>query len=205
MKKRREKYRIQIDTPRCLLRRFVAEDVDWLTNLIADPEIDHFLDDRVDSPAQARRCAEAIIDLDLEHNQFGYWAIQDKETGAIHGWTALGKLRPYWGPGDEIAVSYVLRRASWGQGLATEAAGHLVRRAFEDHWLERIMAVVVVGNTASKRVLEKIGMRAVQSSEPLGPDRFQYFRIDAPLDIGTEQRSTKDMSGMQICGIEPTI
>jgi RimJ/RimL family protein N-acetyltransferase len=41
------------------------------------------------------------------------------------------------------------------------------------------MAVVAVGNTASKRVLEKIGMHAVESSEPLGPNRFQYFRIDA--------------------------
>jgi hypothetical protein len=39
MKHWREKCRIQIDTPRCLLRRFIAEDLEWLTDLIADPEV----------------------------------------------------------------------------------------------------------------------------------------------------------------------
>ena len=180
MKRWREKCRIQIDTPRCLLRHLIAEDVDWLADLMADPEVNQFIDDSAESPAQARRYAKATIELDLDHYQFCYWAIQDKETGVIHGWTALGKLRPWWGPGDEIALSYVLRRASWGQGLATEAAGHLVRRAFEEKWLPRIMALIVVENTASRRVLEKIGMHAVESPDPLGPKRYQYFRIDAP-------------------------
>jgi RimJ/RimL family protein N-acetyltransferase len=174
------KYRIQIDTPRCLLRRFAAEDVEWLTDLIADPEVETCIGDNVRSRGKARKGAEAIISLDLSGCQFGYWAIQDKDTDVMHGWTLLGKLRPWWGLSDERGLSYVLRRASWGQGLATEAAGHLVRRAFQEEWLERILAVVAAGNTASKRVLQKIGMRPVASPDPLGRKELEYFRIDAP-------------------------
>jgi RimJ/RimL family protein N-acetyltransferase len=187
-KDRRGKSRIQMETRRCLLRPFIAEDVEWLTDLIADPEVNYFIDDGVDSPVQARRFAEAIIDLDLNRRRFGYWAILDKETGAIHGWPALDKLRPWWGPSDEIAISYVLRRASWGQGLATEAAGQFVRRAFEDQWLDRIMAVIAVGNTASRRVLEKIGMRPWKARTRLAPKRFRYFRIDAPYALPQKGR-----------------
>ena len=170
-----QKYRIQIDTPRCLLRRFVAEDVEWLTDLIADPEVEICIGDNVRSRGKARKGAEAIVYLDLSGCQFGYWAIQDKETGVMHGWTLLGKLRPCWGLSDERGLSYVLRRASWGQGLATEAAGHLVRRAFEDQWLERIMAVVAAGNTASKRVLQKIGMRPVAPPGSARPEGARVF------------------------------
>ena len=179
MMNRPGKFHVQIDTPRCLLRRLIAEDVEWLTDLNVDPEVNRFIDDEVSSRDEAKYFAAVTIDSNSSC-EFGYWAIQDKETGVIHGWTALGKLRPRWGSRDEFAVSYVLRRASWGKGLATEAAGKLVRRALEDQWLDRIMGVIAVGNTASKRVLEKIGMHAVENPNPLGPKEFEYFLIDAP-------------------------
>ena len=175
----RRKYRIQMETRRCLLRPFIEDDLDWLTDLLVDREVNHFLWDGVKSRDEAKRTAEGMIFLDLNRLQFGHWAIQDKSTGVIHGWTALGNLRPWSGPSDEIAVSYVLRRASWGQGLATETAGFLVRHAFEVHGLDTIMAVIVAGNIASKRVLEKIGMHFVQSSNEADGTTLEYFRINA--------------------------
>ena len=47
----------------------------------------------------------------------------------------------------------------WGKGFATEAAGALVTFGFETLRLHRIYAHYFSGNTASQRVLEKIGMR----------------------------------------------
>jgi [ribosomal protein S5]-alanine N-acetyltransferase len=47
----------------------------------------------------------------------------------------------------------------WGKGFATEAAGALVAFGFETLRLHRIFAHYFSGNTASQRVLEKIGMR----------------------------------------------
>ena len=111
----RRKYRIDLETTRLLLRPLINEDVDWLADLFADPEVNRFLWDDVSTAEQARRAAEAVVYLDLHHFHFGHWAILDKESGAIHGWTELSKLRPWWGPSDEIALSYVLRPASWGR------------------------------------------------------------------------------------------
>jgi RimJ/RimL family protein N-acetyltransferase len=118
----RRKYRITLETPRFLLRPLIGDDADWLAGLFTDPEVNRFLVDGALSPKAARQTAEAIVSLDLMKCQLGHWAIQDKATGAIHGWTELSKLRPWSRPSDEIALGYVLRRASWGQGVATEAA-----------------------------------------------------------------------------------
>jgi len=174
----RRKYRIDLETPRLLLRPLILEDVDWLAHLYADPEVSRFLLDGAAPLEEARRTAEAVVSLDLRRCHFGNWAIQDKATGVIHGWTELSKLRPWSGPSDEIALSYVLCRSSWGRGIATEAAGRLLQHAFEVQALDRVMAVIMPGNTASKRVLEKLGMRFIEGVEG---NNLQYFRIDAPV------------------------
>ena len=177
----RRKYRIDLETPRLLLRPLIAEDVDWLAHLFTDPEVNRFLQDGPSALEQARRTAEAVVYLDLKRCWFGYWAIRDKATGAVHGWTELSKLRPSSGPSDEIALSYVLDRASWGRGIAIEAGGRLLRHAFEAQQLERVMAVIMAGNTASKRILEKLGMRPIQDAESSTGSNFEYFQIDAPI------------------------
>ena len=176
----RRKYRIELDTPRFLLRPLILEDVDWLTHLFADPEVNRFLQNDASSLEHAKRTAEAVVSLDLKRCQFGNWAIQDKATGVVHGWTELSKLRPWSGPSDEIALSYVLSRASWGRGIATEAAGRLLQHAFAVHQLDRVMAVIMTANTASKRVLEKLGMRLIENPEPAVWENLQFFQIDAP-------------------------
>jgi RimJ/RimL family protein N-acetyltransferase len=180
----RRKYRIHLETPRFLLRPLIAADADWLAGIFTDPEVNRFLLDGAQSPEEARQTAEAVVSLDLMKCHFGHWAIQDKSTGAIHGWVELSKLRPWSGPSDEIALSYVLRRASWRQGIATEAAARLLRCAFEVQRLDRVMAVIMAGNTPSERVLEKLGMRFLRADGGAGiqPARRsrRYFRIDAP-------------------------
>jgi len=175
----RRKYRIDLETTRLVLRPLVPEDVDWISDISVDPEVNRFLWDRPKSAKQARLLGEAIVYWDLHACHFGHWAIQDKATNEIHGWTELGKLRPWWGPGDEIAISYVLRRASWGRGIATEAAERLLRYAFEAHRLERVMATIMAGNSASRRILEKLGMRFTRSRW-LDDTELQYFTVNAP-------------------------
>jgi RimJ/RimL family protein N-acetyltransferase len=59
----------------------------------------------------------------------------------------------------EIEEAYLLDRACWGQGLASEAAGAALRYGFETLGLPRIVGVALPANGASCRVLEKIGLR----------------------------------------------
>jgi RimJ/RimL family protein N-acetyltransferase len=176
----RRKYRMELETPRFLLRPLVSEDVDWIGELCIDPDVNRFLWDCARSDSEARRVAEAIVYLDLNKYHFGHWAILDKSTAAVHGWVELGKLRPWSGPSDEIALSYVLRHASWGCGIATEAAGRLLRYAFDVHRLDRVMAVIMSGNGASQRVLEKLGMKPIKGATSADGKKLQYFTIEAP-------------------------
>jgi RimJ/RimL family protein N-acetyltransferase len=176
----RRECRIHLETSRLLLRPLVTEDVDWLAPIFADREVNKYLWECASTPTEARQTAKAVVSLDLMRSQFGHWAILDKNSGVVHGWTELSKLRPSLGPSDEIALSYVLRLESWGCGIATEAAGRLLRHAFEILELDVVMAVIMADNTASRRVLEKLGMRVIETPTSVWRKKLQYFRIDAP-------------------------
>lgn len=55
-------------------------------------------------------------------------------------------------------IGYMLHPDHWGKGLATEAAGLLLTLGFDTLGLHRIEAVTRPDNTASRRILEKLGM-----------------------------------------------
>ena len=54
-------------------------------------------------------------------------------------------------------IGYWLGEEVWGRGIATRALTGLTRYAFATHELERLYALVRTSNTASCRVLEKVG------------------------------------------------
>jgi RimJ/RimL family protein N-acetyltransferase len=175
----RSTFRIELETPRLRMRPFQQTDVDWLPDLLLDPEVCRFLWDFAETSEKARKAAESMIEFDSIRHHFGYWAIQDRHTREFHGWAELSKLDGWPGPSDEIAVSYVLRRASWGCGIATEAAARLMRHAFDVHKLPRVMAMIMSGNVASRRVLEKLGMQEKLTRTTDRGVELVYFGIEA--------------------------
>jgi RimJ/RimL family protein N-acetyltransferase len=60
--------------------------------------------------------------------------------------------------GTRVQFGYCLARDAWGQGYATEAAGAFVEAVMSQPAIWRIQAFCDVENTASARVLEKIGL-----------------------------------------------
>lgn len=62
-------------------------------------------------------------------------------------------------PNDSAEVGYVLNPAYRGRGLAPEALTEVLRFGFSVIGLNRIEAKYIVGNEASRRVMEKVGMR----------------------------------------------
>lgn len=59
---------------------------------------------------------------------------------------------------NSIEIGYVLAPQYWGMGLATEAAGTVMRFCFESFGVDRICAKFMEGNDASMRVMTKLGM-----------------------------------------------
>lgn len=82
------------------------------------------------------------------------WTARRTRDGAFVGWFCL------WPAGGRLAeLGYRLRRVDWGQGLATEGASALVDWGFASGRYDRIVARTLAANHASRRVLEKIGLK----------------------------------------------
>jgi [ribosomal protein S5]-alanine N-acetyltransferase len=58
-------------------------------------------------------------------------------------------------------VGYAVVEPCWGRGYATEALGALLAYLLADAGVRRVVAETLVGHVASRRVLEKAGMRQV--------------------------------------------
>jgi RimJ/RimL family protein N-acetyltransferase len=92
---------------------------------------------------------------------FGFWAAIEKPSGEFLGWFCL---RPHAEPaGDNVGLGYRLRRATWGQGYATEGSRALIDRAFTTLSVRRVFATTYGENLASRRVMEKAGLRLART------------------------------------------
>lgn len=149
------------------MRRFKHSDLDELAALRADPEVMRYIGD------QSREKVEQRLNYYIEHYDpygFGMWAVIHKETGRMIGWCGL----IYLDGTPEVEVGYGAAKAFWGRGLMTEAARAALRYGFERAGLQRIVAVAMPENTASRRIMEKLGMRYEKNAFHYGHDLVYY-------------------------------
>jgi Acetyltransferases, including N-acetylases of ribosomal proteins len=97
----------------------------------------------------------------LGKNGFGNWAISLHENPEIIiGFGGLSILRY-----ADIAINnlgYRFATQAWGQGLATEFSAYAVKYGFENIRLPEISAVVRANHLASRKVLEKTGLKYIR-------------------------------------------
>jgi RimJ/RimL family protein N-acetyltransferase len=108
---------------------------------------------------------------------FGLFAVEVRATGELAGFTGLSV--PHYLPEvlPAVEIGWRLGRSFWGRGLATEAARAALDFGLTDRGLERIISVVQVGNDASERVMNKLGMRVERGT--LDPNCGRALRIHA--------------------------
>ena len=170
-----------LHTARLILRPLRRRDLDDLAALYADPEVMRFSGDgKPRTRARVRKRLARALRHWKEHG-FGIFALIAKEDGAFVGRCGVADLHGHGAP----ELAYTLARRFWGQGLATEAAAAVVRHAFEDLHIPRLIGVVRVGNEASRRVLEKVGMRFVRDYEYDG-HRALWYESENPEAALTE-------------------
>jgi RimJ/RimL family protein N-acetyltransferase len=85
------------------------------------------------------------------------------------------------GPDDagEVEIGYGLAGSARGRGLGTEAVGILAAWVESQPGVRRILADALVGNEASRRLLERLGFRADGAPDRQHPPYVTYVR-DAP-------------------------
>ena len=150
-----------------------------------------------------------------DRNGFGPWAAIEKATGRWVGRIGLDEL-PHWPGPHRIEVGWELHREFWGRGLATEGGRAGLRYGFETVGLERIISATMATNAASRRVMEKCGLR-FQGELPMAGTTVAWYAIDradwqarqqqgsvppAPREAGSEARRSS-ISGAGRAGDEP--
>lgn len=112
----------------------------------------------------------------LEHQDrhgYGLFTVVEKETGEVIGDCGLEHMDI----GAELG--YDLRSDRWGRGLATEAALGVRAFAFDRLVLPKLVSLIRVGNVASRRVSEKVGM-TLEAESVRGGVRYWVFAIERP-------------------------
>ena len=148
----------EIETPRLLLRPLTEADEKRFMKLLADPRVTQYIAMTEKSPKEWAMAA-LRRNLDAWH-EYGYgpWSVIHKETGLWIGKIHL-LVHEDWPGEDKTEVGWELDPAFWGQGLATEGGTAAIRYGFTELELPRIISVTTTENVASRRVMEKCGLR----------------------------------------------
>ena len=88
------------------------------------------------------------------------FAIRLKETGRLIGIILLFDEKD-----GACEMGYGIGSEYWNRGYVTEAARRFLRYCFEERGMRTVRASFFTGNTASRRVMEKCGMRFSRFSE----------------------------------------
>lgn len=153
---------VKFETARLILRTVTLGDVDDVARIWK-------LDEGPISRAEAEQQVQWML-ANHAQNMPGKLrhlclAIILKDTGEFIGWCGLDHLdrtKP------DPALFYLLKANYWGKGLATEAARALLHYAFGPMDLTSVHGGAAPENIASKRVMEKIGMKYLGTDDEGG-------------------------------------
>jgi RimJ/RimL family protein N-acetyltransferase len=144
------------------LREFTtdAADLTLIYQLLNEPKFIRFVADRnIRTLDDARDYLVKRPIASYAANGFGLWCVLRKDNGALIGMCGLIRRDNL----PEVDIGYALLEAHEGHGFATEAAAAALTYGRDLLKLQRIVAIVDPANTASVRVLEKIGLRYERS------------------------------------------
>ena len=126
------------------------------------------------------RYAETLEEFDFSAylSNESLFAIRLKETGKL-----IGIILYFDEKDGACEIGYGIGSDYWGRGYATEAAKRFIEYCFNEKGFEKVCASYFTGNEASRRVMEKCGMRYERFSEKeleyLGLERdLTYYSIN---------------------------
>jgi RimJ/RimL family protein N-acetyltransferase len=155
--------KVFLETDRLVLRQFTPADLDNLVALDSDPDVMRFITGG--RPTPRHEYESDLLPWYLEYYTrfagYGFWAAVEKASGDFIGWF---HFRPREGaPLDEPELGYRLRKSAWGQGYGTEGSRALIDKGFAEFNVRRVVAFTMAVNIASRRVMEKSGLRLIKT------------------------------------------
>ena len=159
---------MELETPRLHLRRWRPEDRPPFAALNAEPAVTRYL-----APLRPGGI-DAMIDRFEAHFDeygYGYWALEEKGTGALVGTCGLSHVTFDVPFAPAIEIGWRLSTAWQGRGLAREAAQAVLDAAFTRLGIDRVVSFTVSANRASWGLMERLGMKQIGTFDnPMLPE-----------------------------------
>jgi ribosomal-protein-alanine N-acetyltransferase len=148
---------VDIETPRLLLRRWKASDLNSLVELNANPEVMRYFP----APHPKERTKQFYDLIQEEFSEYGYglYAVEEKSSGIFIGYTGF-----HWATFDTdfspcIEIGWRLHNHYWNKGYATEGAKACLAHGFTNLGFNKVYSFTTISNVPSQNVMKKIGMR----------------------------------------------
>jgi ribosomal-protein-alanine N-acetyltransferase len=148
----------EIETARLRRKPYIQDDLEELSVILSNPEVMKYSPRGPIPKEKVKQVTQEILEFFIQHwkqHGFGVWAVVEKLTGQLLGHCGLNFL-----PNSlEVEVLYRLDQGYWNQGIATEATKASLRYGFEEVKLDKIVAITAPEHLASRRVMEKAGLK----------------------------------------------
>jgi RimJ/RimL family protein N-acetyltransferase len=147
-----------VETDRLLLRPFAATDFEALLAIQSRADVARYLYWDPRTAAEVRETLDAKVRataIVAEGDSLSLAAVL-RESDQL-----IGDCSLLWASAEhrQAEIGFAFHPDHHGRGYATEAARALLRIAFEDVGLHRVIGRTEARNIASARVLERLGMR----------------------------------------------
>lgn len=173
--------RFYIETERLILRDLMETDVDGIFELDSNPEVHRYLGNNPISSMQKAHEIVRSIQLQYSERGIGRFAAIEKYSGDFIGWSGLkyntGEKETLGDKRDFHDIGYRFIPRYWGKGYATESSLAILQYGFNELDLQTIYGAAEVGNIASNKVLQKIGLEYVEQF-PYEGEMINWYKIE---------------------------
>ena len=172
-----------LETDRLLLRPFEKSDAAELFDMDKNPNVHKYLWLKpVESIDEVYAYIE-MVQKQYQENGIGRFATILKDNNEFIGWTGIKFVNDHVENGNTnfYDYGYRLNPKFWGKGYATEAGLAFVDFVFNEIKADALYAYADSGNLDSRHIMEKIGMRYVNSFEYEGEEHVWYTQENPNL------------------------
>ncbi len=148
----------EIETARLRLRPYTLDDLDRLAVILSNPEVMKYSPRGPIAKGKEKQVTRDILEYFIEHWEkygFGVWAAIEKPTRKLIGHCGLNCLPN----SPDIEIIYRFDQNYWNQGIATETTKAILYYGFSFVKLHKIVAIASPKHIASRRVMEKAGLK----------------------------------------------
>lgn len=177
---------MRIETERLVIRPYKQEDLEECFKLMQNKELFKYLDMDVMSYDDYKNLFNWLIasyevgfDKDFKYS----FNIVLKESGAHIGWCGIGGVAFEH---KKKEIFYLIGRDYWGKGYAKEATVALLNYGFTVMGVKEIVGICKPENTASKKVLENMGLKFRYMVEGL-PEKFDFYNGEPFYSLTKEE------------------